>query len=166
MLAFRYDISGQEKGTSSPQGVGAAPAGATPDSPAPVTYVWVCACLLSLLSFPRAPLKSRLYAHHTRDEDCLAAFRNRDTDPPLPSTIPTCEPEWRGVLGHMISVHSLSGRTSRGPCHCTCPGIPGHFIPRTVLLFSPAAYAFQRRLPLSSGVRLSCQLHIWPILPF
>lgn len=170
MLALRYDISGREKGINSPQGVAAAPAGVTPDSPAPLTYlagvwIWICACLLAFSFTPSADL-SRLYAHHTRDEDCLAAFRNRDTGPPLPSTIPTCKPEWRGVFGRMISIHSLSGKTSHGPSHCTCSGIPGHFIPRTVLLFSPAAYALQRPWPLSSGVCLGYQLHIWPILPF
>lgn len=120
MRALQYDISARGKGTKTPQGVAAAPAGVTPDSPAPLTYLVGCgyahACsrFLSLLSFPRAGL-SRLYAHHTRDEDCLAAFRNRDTGPPLPSTIPTCTPEWRGALGHMISVHSLSGKSCLNP---------------------------------------------------
>lgn len=150
IIALRYDISGREKGIKTPQGVAVAPAGVTPDSPAPVTYLVGCgyshACsrFLSDLSVPRAGV-GRLYAHHTRDEDCLAAFRDRDTGRPLPSTIPTCKPEWRGVFGHSLSVHSLGGKTSLGPGHCTCRGIPGHFIPHTVLLFSPAAYASQRR---------------------
>lgn len=54
IIALRYDISGREKGIKTPQGVAVAPAGVTPDSPAPVTYLveWICACLLAFSFSP------------------------------------------------------------------------------------------------------------------
>lgn len=161
MLALQYDISGREKGFNSPQGVAAGPVGVTPDSPAPLTYLAGCghalACsrFLSLL-WSALPDLSRLYADHTRDEDCPAAFRNRDTDLPLPSTIPTCKPEWRGVFGHMILVHPLGRNSKLDPGHCTCSGIPGHFHS------SHRVVVFSRGVCLStSALCLGCSNYIY-----